>query len=267
MEAAETNKNYLIYKISEKEKGKKISVKIFGELFVENNKDNFKIIYNNKEYELTEYFEVDSEENYLKIKITKIGDKCIKDLAHMFYECSSLISLPDDFINVDISKVDNISYMFKNCTSLISLPETIENLVTSNISDMSSLFDGCSSLTTLPEGIKNWDTSNVNYIMFLFRNCFSLISLPDISKWNTKKVRCMLGMFENCHSLISLPDIRKWKTPELRSVEYIFYGCLSLIYLPKIDSTYHYVETHQSEWKVMLTGEFDDDSYYIYTFK
>ena len=129
------------------------------------------------------------------------------------------------------------------------------------------MFDGCSSLTTLPEGIKNWDTSNVNYIMFLFRNCFSLISLPDISKWNTKEVRSMIGMFKNCHSLISLPDIRKWKTPELRYVESIFYGCLSLIYLPKIDSTYHYVETHQSEWKVMLTGEFDDDSYYIYTFK
>ena len=264
---AETNKNYIIYNISEKGKGKKISVKIFGKLFVENNKDNIKIIYNNKEYDLTEYFEVDSKENSLKIKITKIGDKLIKDLAHMFYDCSSLISLPDDFINGDISKVDEISYMFYNCTSLISLPETIKNLDTSNIRFMTSLFQGCSSLTTLPEGIKNWDTSNVYDMMFLFRNCFSLISLPDISRWNTIKTYSMLGIFENCYSLISLPNIRKWKTPKLKSVNSIFNGCLSLTYLPKIDSTYHYVETYQSEWKFMYTGELDDDSYYIYTFK
>ena len=77
----------------------------------------------------------------------------------------------------------------------------------------------------------------------------------------------MIGMFENCYSLISLPNIRKWKTPKLNSVNSIFNGCLSLTYLPKIDSTYHYVETYQSEWKFMYTGEFDDDSYYIYTFK
>ena len=178
----------MIYKISEKGKGKKISVKIFGELFVKKNKDNIKIIYNNKEYDLTEYFEVDSQENSLKIKITKIGGKLIKDLTHMFYDCRSLISLTDDFINGDISKVNEISYMFYNCTSLISLPETIKNLVTSNIKYMTSLFDGCSSLKALLEGIKNWDTSNVWDMTLLFRNCHSLISLPDISGWNTIKI-------------------------------------------------------------------------------
>ena len=58
----------IIYK--PKNKGK---IKIFGSQFVYYNKDKCKIIYNNKEYELTEYF--DNIDNELKIKlkgITKI---------------------------------------------------------------------------------------------------------------------------------------------------------------------------------------------------
>ena len=39
-------------------------VRIFGENFVNNNKDKCKIIYNNKEYELKEYFnDIDKEYN------------------------------------------------------------------------------------------------------------------------------------------------------------------------------------------------------------
>ena len=43
----------IIYK--PKNKGK---IKIFGSQFVYYNKDKCKIIYNNKEYELTEYFDI-----------------------------------------------------------------------------------------------------------------------------------------------------------------------------------------------------------------
>ena len=40
------------------EENKKYTIKILGNNFVENNKYNCEILYNNKKYELTEYFEI-----------------------------------------------------------------------------------------------------------------------------------------------------------------------------------------------------------------
>jgi len=48
------NEINIIHKIN-KEKEK---IKIFGKKFVENNKDKYKIIYDNKEYELKEELEI-----------------------------------------------------------------------------------------------------------------------------------------------------------------------------------------------------------------
>ena len=59
------NKNEinLIYNIQNNEN----EIKIFGEKFVENNKDLCKIIYDNKEYDLTEKFDCkDIKDNILK---------------------------------------------------------------------------------------------------------------------------------------------------------------------------------------------------------
>ena len=77
---------------------------------------------------------------------------CLKDMSYMFYECSSLISLPD-ISKWNTNNIENMSYMFYECSSLISLPD-----------------------------ISKWNTNNIESMSYMFYGCSSLISLPDISK-------------------------------------------------------------------------------------
>ena len=61
--------------------------KIFGAEFVKNNKNNCEIIYEDKEYELNEYFNISEFKNYeLKIKLRGINN--IINMSCIFYECS-----------------------------------------------------------------------------------------------------------------------------------------------------------------------------------
>ena len=98
------------------------SKRIFGETFVKNNKDNFKIIYENKEYNMMEYFEVDKTIKTLKIKLKQNKYRRITDISHMFEDCSSLISLP--YISFwDTHSFTKINCMFKGCSSLKALSD------------------------------------------------------------------------------------------------------------------------------------------------
>ena len=63
--------------------------------------------------------------------------------------------------------------MFYNCSSLISLPD-ISKWNTNNVKNMSWMFYGCSSLSSLPD-ISKWNTNNVKDMHEMFKNCFSLL--------------------------------------------------------------------------------------------
>ena len=153
-------------------------VRLFGNYFVNNNKEKCKIIYNNKEYELKEYFnDIDKEynnKNEIKIKLKGINN------------------------------VTNMGTMFLGCDTLSSL-SNISNWDTSKVTDMHSMFSGCKILSSLPD-ISNWDTSKVTDMTCMFRNCNNLSSLPDISKWNISKVTNMNFMFSGCDKLLNIPS-------------------------------------------------------------
>ena len=121
------NKIYLIFDIIEKIKKKdeitliynidKNSnfVKLFDSEFVNNNKNNCKIIFGNKEYTLTENFEIkndDMQEEKLEMKLT--GVSTITNASKMFYECKQLYSLPD-IDKWDLSNVKEKNEMFNEC--------------------------------------------------------------------------------------------------------------------------------------------------------
>ena len=75
----------LIYQIKDEK-----TITIFNPIFVENNKNNCKMIVNNKLLLLTEKLEViDNNKKLLKIKLLILNNKKI-NFAHMFYECESL---------------------------------------------------------------------------------------------------------------------------------------------------------------------------------
>ena len=120
-------------------------IKIFGNEFVKNNKKICKMIIDNKEYEITEYYNVKNiNNNILKIKLKGIDN------------------------------VTNMSYMFDGCKSLTNLPD-ISKWNTNNITDMSCMFGGCSSLSSLPD-ISQWNTNNVTDMSCMFGGCSSLSS-------------------------------------------------------------------------------------------
>ena len=159
------NEITMIYNINNENK-----IKILDEDFIKNNKDKCKIIYENKEYDLIEEFNINNK-NINKLEIKLYGINNITNMNSMFYECSALESLPD------ISIFD-----------------------TSNVTDMSFLFYGCNSLKSLPD-ISIWNTSKVTNMKSMFCLCNSLKSLPDISKFDTSNVIDMSFLFYGCNSL------------------------------------------------------------------
>ena len=206
----------------------KNQIKIFGKKFVENNKNNCYLLVNGKQNELSQYLILneDSKSDFLHIKL--IEKETITNMSDMFYNCTSLNTLPD-ISEWDTKNVNNMSYMFSGCRELISLPD-ISKWNTENVTTMSYMFSNCISLKTLPD-ISKWNTKNVREINDMFYDCDSLISLPDISKWNTNNVNNINYMFYGCSSLKILPDISKWNTKNVTNMKGIFSGC---IFIPDI---------------------------------
>ena len=247
------NEIMMIYDI-----GKEDNVKIFGEKFIENNKTNYQMMIDDKNFELDSFYKVTNkkENQILKVRLRQI--KNINDLSFMFDKCSALVSLINienldtiniismnslfngctsltslpNFSNWNISNLKDIGYMFNECNNLLSLPD-ISKWNTNNITNMTNVFKSCSSLTSLPD-ISKWDISNVIDISFMFNNCSNLLSLPDISKWNTINVRTLHAMLEYCTKLTSLPDISKWNTSNVIDIGFMFNKCNNLLSLPNI---------------------------------
>ena len=72
--------------------------------------------------------------------------------------------------------------MFYNCSSLISLPD-ISNWNTNYVIDISMIFSKCISLSSFPD-ISKWNTDYLIGMKSLFSDSISLLLLPDISKFN-----------------------------------------------------------------------------------
>ena len=176
------NKLKIYYKIDKKDK----KIKLFGKQFVENNKENCKILIEGKEYELMEYFNLKNcKEIKDKLEITLIGIKNITDMSFMFGGELGVFSIEE--------------------CKVISIPD-ISKWNTSKVFNMRGVFDHCSHLESLPD-ISKWNTSNVIYMALMFNGCSSLKSLPDISKWNISKLTETSFMFSDCNQLSEIPKI------------------------------------------------------------
>ena len=211
-------------------------IKLFSDYFIKNNKDKCKIIYNEKEYEIAEYFEIDNNnDNIIKIQL-KINNN-ITDISNMFYYCETLLSFRDisnlnNCNNVNKSLNNNESNNYIDESNNRSEDEENENFYNdnltlssipskNNISEFTGINEFINKLYAPAKNIFN----NVIDMQSMFKGCSSLISLPDISKWDTKNITDMYSMFEGCSSLISLPDISKWDTKNIISINNMFNEC------------------------------------------
>ena len=122
-------------------------MRILGEPFFKNNKNNIKIIVN--DLELSELKPVIYTGFKREIIIILLEINTITDFSFMFYQCSSLVALPD-ISNWNMTNVENMSYMFAGCTELNFFPNIL-NWNTSNVTEIKGIFFGCSSLKFLPD--------------------------------------------------------------------------------------------------------------------
>ena len=113
------------------------NIRIFGNEFVENNKNKCKMIIDNKEYKITEKYNISNyNNNKLEIKLKGIDN--VTNMSYMFEGCSSLSSLPD-ISKWNIDNVTDMSFMFNECKSLSSLTD-ISKWNTNNVTNMSYMF-------------------------------------------------------------------------------------------------------------------------------
>ena len=211
------NKITLYYRTEEPNE----NIRLVGEKFYENNKENCKMVIDKVEKDCLEFYKTDKT----KLKVTlAIGNK-VTDLSHMFDGCSSLTEIPD-FNNLKFNQITNISYLFSGCTSLKSISNILE-LEKNNITDISFLFFRCSSLKALPD-LSNFNTDKVTDMSYIFYECSSLIDIPNISYWNTKKVKNMKSMFSFASSIKKLTRFNEWNTNNVENISNMFHGCSSL---------------------------------------
>ena len=126
------------YKIVDIEDTKKI--RLFGDIFVERNKNICKIIVKGKASDLATHIDVKKDQlndGIFEIKLK--GIKNITDMSYMF--CSGygdnipLLSIPD-FSKWNTQNVTNMQSIFSFCKSLSKLPD-ISKWNTENVTDMS----------------------------------------------------------------------------------------------------------------------------------
>ena len=196
------NEIHLNYEFTDKNSNLK-KLEIFGEEFVNNNKENCFLIINKKILELSNFI----------------------DLYDIFDNI-----LPQSPINLNIKLIErkyklmtDLSYMFDGISTLSSKSK-IGDFNSAHITKMNHMFNDCLSLTELPD-ISKWNMKNVNDISYMFQNCQMLKYLPDISKWNVKKDIKIEGAFINCKSLLSIPDLRKWNIRGDNAETNLFRGC------------------------------------------
>ena len=128
---------------------------IFGDKFVENNKNNIELIINGNKNELISKYKLKKGENNIKIIIKNK----ITNLEYMFYECKSLKNIKE-LEYLDTKDINNFSFMFYKCSSLSDI-KGLQNWNVSNGNNFSHLFFGCSSLSDI-KALENWNVSNGN---------------------------------------------------------------------------------------------------------
>ena len=231
------NQDYVTFELEYKSTNDN-NIKLFDYRFVYKNKDKGKIIYNEKEYDLMEYFTFYNYKHNDSIKIQLRINNNITDISDMFFQCKELLSISE--LSVDNFKITDINKSFDG-NNLNNNSEKADN---SNVIDKNEIFNNDNlTLASIKKKansslyneindlnyIKENTFTNVTNMSLMFSQCFSLISLPDISKWDTKNVSNMGGMFFECSSLISLPDISKWNTKNVTYKYDMFYKCHNLL--------------------------------------
>ena len=110
---------------------------LFGEKFVENNKDNIDLVINGVKNNLTNKYALKKGENIVKMIIKNN----ITNLSKMFCKCDKIKNI-DDLKYLNSKYFLNLEGMFIECSSLTDL-KPLESWDVSNVENFKSLFINC----------------------------------------------------------------------------------------------------------------------------
>jgi len=195
--------------------------KIFGNEFVENNRNNIELIINGNRNNLINRYKLRKGENKIKIIIKNK----ITNLENMFYYCKSLKNI-EELKYLDTKEIKNFKCMFRGCSSLSDI-KGLKNWNVSNGNNFRGMFYECSSLSDL-KGLENWNVSNGNYFSDMFRECSSLSDLKGLENWNVSNGNNFRGMFYGCSSLSDIKGLKNWNVSNGNNFKDMLYGCSSL---------------------------------------
>ena len=238
-------------------------VKLFDQVFVENNKDKLSLEIEGvrkgktkkEKKELVVYYNNDLDYQNFKVTLSQIGNKpFITDMSYMFNNCKYLQSVDfknwrtDNIISMEAmfqlcklkkipelpsfgKNLENIRAMFCKCTEINEISNIIKwfNNKEYNLSNISMLFNGCKALTsiTLP---KNWyysssSTSKLTDMSYMFNRCEKLTNIKHLNYIQTSNVKNMCGLFNGCKELIESIEL---KAPNVEDLSIMFQGCKKL---------------------------------------
>ena len=148
---------------------------IFGDKFVENNKDNIELNINGENSKLINKYKLRKGENNIKMKIKNK----ITNLQNMFLGCENLKNM-DELKYLNTKYCNNFSCMFSECSSLSDI-KGLEKWNVSNGNNFEGMFSECSSLSDI-KGLEKWNVSNGNNFEYMFSECSSLSDIKGLEK-------------------------------------------------------------------------------------
>ena len=217
---------------------------IFGEKFVENNKNNIDLIINGIKEELVKGYKLKKGENKIEIIIKNK----ITNLEYMFYNCTKLKNI-EELKNLDTKEVNNFEGMFCDCSSLSDI-KGLENWNVSNGNNFSYMFFRCSSLSNI-KALENWNVSKGNNFSNMFWGCSSLSDIRSLENWNVSNGEDFHKMFSGCKTLRDVKSLENWNVSNGKSFSFMFSGC-SL--LSNIKSLENWNVSNGKDFSFMFSG-------------
>lgn len=170
-------------------------------------------------------FQGSSSTEKMKIKSLNVGDwntSSATNMAHMFYRCGELTSIPLD--NWNVSNVTTMSHMFSDCSKLQSI--NLINWDTSKVTTFDAMFNDCISLTTID--VSSLKTQSCLSFAQMFERCSSLTEIIGLDKLDTANGTNFDQMFEDCSNLTEIIGLNNWDTGSATDMHKMFRGCKSL---------------------------------------
>ena len=217
---------------------------IFGNEFVENNKNNITLKINGKQSPLISKYKLNKGENdiiiCIKNKLTNLSNmfkscgtlynidelkylntKFVTDFSYMF--SGSSISNIKALENWDVSKVTNFQYMFSDCIQLSNITP-LKHWNVSSGTNFKSMFKSDSQITNI-RPLENWDISKAKDLEAFFSGLIDLIDLTPVQNWNVSKCKSFKSLFNNCNKISDLSPLKNWDVSNGTDFSYMFYSC------------------------------------------